>query len=176
MDALAPTATVATKPLSIAIQAMGGQGGGVLADWIIAVAEGQGWAAQTTSVPGVAQRTGATIYYLEMLPARDGTLQVVFRDAAGELRHVPPGRLPAHETAFASTVHKAQGNEHDAVVLVLPARASAVVGRALLYTAVTRARVRCTIASPADVLAEAIRSVSARHTGLQAQWAGLAAG
>ena len=28
----------------------------------------QGWAAQSTSVPGVAQRTGATIYYVEMLP------------------------------------------------------------------------------------------------------------
>lgn len=60
------------KPISIAILAMGGQGGGVLADWIVALAEGQGWMAQTTSVPGVAQRTGATIYYLEMLPTRDG--------------------------------------------------------------------------------------------------------
>jgi indolepyruvate ferredoxin oxidoreductase beta subunit len=60
------------KPISVAILAMGGQGGGVLADWIVAMAEEQGWMAQTSSVPGVAQRTGATIYYLEMLPARDG--------------------------------------------------------------------------------------------------------
>jgi indolepyruvate ferredoxin oxidoreductase beta subunit len=60
------------KPLSIAILAMGGQGGGVLADWIVALAEAQGWVAQSTSVPGVAQRTGATIYYVEMLQARDG--------------------------------------------------------------------------------------------------------
>ncbi len=60
------------KPLSIAILAMGGQGGGVLADWIVALAEGQGWVAQTTSVPGVAQRTGATIYYLELLKSRAG--------------------------------------------------------------------------------------------------------
>ena len=51
---------------------MGGQGGGVLADWIVALAEEQGWAAQSTSVPGVAQRTGATIYYIEMLPERAG--------------------------------------------------------------------------------------------------------
>ncbi len=51
---------------------MGGQGGGVLADWIVALAEAQGWAAQSTSVPGVAQRTGATIYYIEMLPERVG--------------------------------------------------------------------------------------------------------
>ena len=60
------------RPISIAILAMGGQGGGVLADWIVALAEAQGWAAQSTSVPGVAQRTGATIYYIEMLLERAG--------------------------------------------------------------------------------------------------------
>ncbi len=55
------------RPITIAITAMGGQGGGVLADWIVAMAEAGGWVAQTTSVPGVAQRTGATIYYLELI-------------------------------------------------------------------------------------------------------------
>ncbi|MGV3552105.1 indolepyruvate oxidoreductase subunit beta family protein [Rhizobium sp.] len=60
------------KPLAIAILAMGGQGGGVMADWIVNLAEANGWMAQTTSVPGVAQRTGATIYYVEMLPEKDG--------------------------------------------------------------------------------------------------------
>jgi len=55
-------------PIKIAIVAMGGEGGGVLADWIVATAEHAGFYAQTTSVPGVAQRTGATIYYLEILP------------------------------------------------------------------------------------------------------------
>lgn len=48
---------------------MGGEGGGVLADWIVDLAEHAGFVAQTTSVPGVAQRTGSTIYYLEMFPA-----------------------------------------------------------------------------------------------------------
>ncbi|WP_440997237.1 indolepyruvate oxidoreductase subunit beta family protein [Arhodomonas sp. SL1] len=57
-----------TRPISIAIQAMGGQGGGVLADWIVGLAESQGYLAQTTSVPGVAQRTGATLYYVEIFP------------------------------------------------------------------------------------------------------------
>jgi indolepyruvate ferredoxin oxidoreductase beta subunit len=51
---------------------MGGQGGGVLVDWIVALAEHRSWFAQSTSVPGVAQRTGATIYYVEMIPARPG--------------------------------------------------------------------------------------------------------
>jgi len=55
-------------PIKIAILAMGGQGGGVLADWIVDMAEHAKWWAQTTSVPGVAQRTGATIYYVEMIP------------------------------------------------------------------------------------------------------------
>jgi len=63
---------VGDKPIGIAIMAMGGQGGGVLTDWIVALAESQGWHAQSTSVPGVAQRTGATIYYIEMMKARDG--------------------------------------------------------------------------------------------------------
>ncbi len=56
------------RPLSVAIAALGGQGGGVLADWIVAVAESGGWLVQSTSVPGVAQRTGTTVYYLEMCP------------------------------------------------------------------------------------------------------------
>lgn len=65
------------KPLTVAILAMGGQGGGVLTDWIVAVAEANGWHAQSTSVPGVAQRTGATIYYIEMLPPRGDTAPVL---------------------------------------------------------------------------------------------------
>ena len=56
------------RPLSIVIAAMGGQGGGVLSSWIVDVAEHNGYLAQATSVPGVAQRTGATIYYIELFP------------------------------------------------------------------------------------------------------------
>ena len=56
------------RPITIAILAMGGEGGGVLADWIIDLAEHGGYLAQMTSVPGVAQRTGATIYYVELFP------------------------------------------------------------------------------------------------------------
>lgn len=52
--------------IKLAIMAVGGQGGGVLAGWIERLARAQGWAVQATSVAGVAQRTGATIYYLEM--------------------------------------------------------------------------------------------------------------
>ena len=58
----------AQRPITIAILAMGGEGGGVLAEWIIDVAEHAGYIAQMTSVPGVAQRTGATNYYVEIFP------------------------------------------------------------------------------------------------------------
>lgn len=54
--------------ITIAILALGGQGGGVLADWLIALGELNGYFVQATSVPGVAQRTGSTIYYLEFFP------------------------------------------------------------------------------------------------------------
>jgi indolepyruvate ferredoxin oxidoreductase beta subunit len=65
------------RPIALAVLAMGGQGGGVLTDWIVALAESSGWCAQSTSVPGVAQRTGATVYYIEMLPAKDGRAPVL---------------------------------------------------------------------------------------------------
>jgi indolepyruvate ferredoxin oxidoreductase, beta subunit len=60
--------TPAAKAITVAILAMGGEGGGVLADWIVDLAEHCGYCAQNTSVPGVAQRTGATIYYIEIFP------------------------------------------------------------------------------------------------------------
>lgn len=55
-------------PIRLSINALGGQGGGVLADWLITTANSCGWLVQATSVPGVAQRTGATVYYLEFCP------------------------------------------------------------------------------------------------------------
>jgi hypothetical protein len=62
---------MSAQPIKIAILAIGGEGGGVLADWIVDLAEHSGWLAQATSVPGVAQRTGATIYYIEMIAPDD---------------------------------------------------------------------------------------------------------
>ncbi len=56
------------RPINLTIAALGGQGGGVLADWLIEIAEAEDYLVQSTSVPGVAQRTGATIYYLEFFP------------------------------------------------------------------------------------------------------------
>jgi indolepyruvate ferredoxin oxidoreductase beta subunit len=57
------------KPVAILVGALGGDGGGVLCDWIVAAAQSQGLGVQATQIPGVAQRTGATTYYLEVMPS-----------------------------------------------------------------------------------------------------------
>jgi indolepyruvate ferredoxin oxidoreductase beta subunit len=56
------------SPVKILVAALGGEGGGVLADWIVHAASSSGYPVQATSIPGVAQRTGATTYYLEIFP------------------------------------------------------------------------------------------------------------
>jgi indolepyruvate ferredoxin oxidoreductase beta subunit len=62
------------RPISILIAALGGEGGGVMADWLMEAATRSGLPAQATSIPGVAQRTGATTYYLEIFPAKKSDL------------------------------------------------------------------------------------------------------
>ncbi len=73
--------------LSIVISAMGGQGGGVLSRWIVDIAEQGGYLAQATSVPGVAQRTGATIYYIELFPR--AAAEAIGRDPVLALMPIP---------------------------------------------------------------------------------------
>jgi len=57
-----------TTPITLLVGALGGEGGGVLTEWLVETARHAGYAAQATSIPGVAQRTGATTYYLEVFP------------------------------------------------------------------------------------------------------------
>ena len=56
------------RPITVLIAALGGEGGGVLASWLNRSATAQGLFVQSTSIPGVAQRTGATTYYAEIVP------------------------------------------------------------------------------------------------------------
>lgn len=56
------------RPITLLVAALGGEGGGVLTDWLVDTARHAGYAAQATSIPGVAQRTGATTYYIEVFP------------------------------------------------------------------------------------------------------------
>lgn len=69
-----------------------------------------------------------------------GELRAWFPDADGKPRGILPARLPEHETAYALTVHKAQGSEFSHVLFLLPDGESPLLTRELLYTGITRAR------------------------------------
>ncbi|HEX6275400.1 MAG TPA: exodeoxyribonuclease V subunit alpha [Polyangiaceae bacterium] len=94
-----------------------------------------------------------------------------FSTAAG-LRSVPLALLPPHETAFAMSVHKAQGSEFDEVLLLLGDRPSPLLTRELVYTAVTRARSRVRIFASREILSEAVAARVERASGLRERlWA-----
>jgi indolepyruvate ferredoxin oxidoreductase beta subunit len=71
------------RPITLLIAALGGEGGGVLTNWIVGAAEAQGLPVQSTSIPGVAQRTGATTYYIEIMPAKARDARPVLALAPG---------------------------------------------------------------------------------------------
>ena len=60
------------RPITFAMLALGGQGGGVLTRWLVDTAEASGYLAQSTYVAGVAQRTGSTVYCVEFYPITEG--------------------------------------------------------------------------------------------------------
>lgn len=99
-------------------------------------------------------------------PARQGTLGVVFLGDDQALRWLAPARLPPHESVFAMTVHKSQGSEFDEVLLLLPDQDSPVLSRELLYTAITRARGRFTLAAAGTVFQAAVHRRLLRQSGL----------
>ncbi len=85
-------ASAVPQPISVLIGALGGEGGGVLSEWLTAIARHAGYAAQSTSIPGVAQRTGATTYFFEMYPVPMS--QLGGRHPVFSLNPIP-GRLDA---------------------------------------------------------------------------------
>ncbi|MCD6430949.1 MAG: exodeoxyribonuclease V subunit alpha [Deltaproteobacteria bacterium] len=107
-------------------------------------------------------------------PDSEGRLRAWFRHSDGSFADYPPLRLPSHESAFAVTVHKAQGSGFQKVVLLWPAHENALLTREMLYTAVTRAAKRIEIwlpkatgqASCAAPLAAACRHRVDRFSGL----------
>ncbi|MFA4325472.1 AAA family ATPase, partial [Xanthomonas perforans] len=87
-------------------------------------------------------------------------------DGDGQVRGFHPAALPAHESAFAMTVHKAQGSEFDEVWLQLPTRDARVLSRELLYTGITRARRALHLAASEAVMRAALARHAARISGL----------
>lgn len=100
------------------------------------------------------------------LPGEGGELRVHFQLPDGSIKSVQPSRLPAHETAYAMTVHKSQGSEFDHTALVLPNHFLPVLTRELVYTAITRARQRLSLYAVDKVLVSAIRTPTQRRSGL----------
>jgi exodeoxyribonuclease V alpha subunit len=95
-----------------------------------------------------------------------GRLRVWFETGNGQVRSLSPSRIPAHETAYALTVHKSQGSEFDHVVLLLPEQPSPLITRELLYTAITRAKNSFELWGKMAVFAEGVSAVTQRSTGL----------
>lgn len=93
-------------------------------------------------------------------------LRVYFQLPNGEIKSVQPSRLPAHETAYAMTVHKSQGSEFDHTLLVLPNQWLPVLTRELVYTAITRAKRQLSLYTSQKVLASAISTPTQRRSGL----------
>lgn len=82
------------------------------------------------------------------------------------VRWIDLSRLPAHETAFAITIHKSQGSEFDKVTVLLPEEDTALLNRELLYTAITRAKKQITLLCSDMMLAKTVQTQHRRETGL----------
>lgn len=100
-------------------------------------------------------------------PEDEGRLRVFFPTSGSGPRRIAPARLPAHETAYAMTVHRSQGTEADRVILILPAEPSPVLTRELIYTAITRARKRVEMWGSGPALEAAVARRVSRTSGLR---------
>jgi exodeoxyribonuclease V alpha subunit len=100
------------------------------------------------------------------LKGNDGIMNVWFAARSGDVRPITPSSLPAHQTAFAMTVHKSQGSEFDQVAFVLPAKDSPVLTRELVYTAVSRAKQKLSVYGNMEILRMAVKRHTLRRSGL----------
>lgn len=108
-----------TSVIKLAVLAVGGQGGGVLTSWIESLARAQGWTVQTTSVAGVAQRTGSTIYYVEMMKSALGEPVFALAPSPGDVdiliasemmevgRAIQRGFVTPDRTTLVGSTHRA---------------------------------------------------------------------
>ncbi len=140
--------TAKTNTINLVIAALGGEGGGVLSNWLIDVADQEGWLCQSTSLAGVAQRTGATIYYLEMFPRSDigegqqpvmslfpaqGDIDIAIASEIAEAgRMVMRGFVTPDRTTLIASDHRVYGiteKQHLADGVVDAATLNAIAGR-----------------------------------------------
>jgi len=132
---------VSATPFKLAIAALGGQGGAVLTGWLIDIAEANSYLVQSTSVPGVAQRTGATLYYLEFFPrAADGREPVMaLMPVAGDVDCVVAAELVEAGRAMARG-------------LVTPERTTLIASSHREYTISERSAMGRAVATEAELI------------------------
>ncbi len=99
-------------------------------------------------------------------PDDEGRLWAWFVRSDGDIRKIALSKLPDHETAYAVTVHKAQGSEFKKVVFVLPRKDNRVLTRELIYTGITRAREKLTICGDLGLIEKSIDRHVIRYSGL----------
>lgn len=141
-------------PISLLICALGGEGGGVLTEWLIDVARHAGYAAQSTSIPGVAQRTGATTYYLEVFPVPLAALNG--KRPVFSLNPVPGALDGLVSSELLETAR--QGS----LGLPSPARTVVITSSARTLTTLERMAMGDGRTEPEDLLA-VVRAVSREH-------------
>jgi exodeoxyribonuclease V alpha subunit len=96
-----------------------------------------------------------------------GHLMAVFEQANGEYKWVNPSRLPQHETVYAMTIHKTQGSEFEHVALVLPDQSdNKLLSRELMYTGITRAKKKLSVACLANVWRHGVSTKTSRYSGI----------
>jgi len=100
-------------------------------------------------------------------PECDGLLRACFQCSDGVTRKIAPVSLPEHETVYAMTVHKSQGSEFEQVLLVLPEEDNPLLSRELVYTGITRAKIRFELYAGNEILLAAVQRKLSRTTGLQ---------
>lgn len=142
------------SPISLLICALGGEGGGVLTEWLVDIARHAGYPAQATSIPGVAQRTGATTYYLEVFP--------VPMSALGGKRPVfslnpVPGALDAMISSELLETARQVGNG-----MTAPDRTLVITSSARTLTTQERMQLGDGRADPADML-KLVQQFSRQH-------------
>lgn len=104
--------------------------------------------------------------FLPDMESGGSDFRVFFPGPGGRFRSFHPMRLPEHETVYAMTVHKSQGSEFDNVLFILPERATPVLTRELIYTAITRSRHHISLLGSESVLRAAITQSTRRLSGL----------
>ena len=109
----------------------------------------------------------------------NGDIGLILKDENGQLRacflfdellrFIPLSRLPAHETAYAMTIHKSQGSEFENVCVLLPEEDSVLLTRELLYTAITRAKSDISLMAAEHIIRTTVATQHYRETGLAEQ-------